>query len=117
MPVVQAGDLQAELGQAIAEQCVAIRQRRRLVEERWLRSRRVWMGLNYEQRYQSSDTSPAAYTIPAARRAAERTIIRAIKLLTPNAKWFKALPMGLDVDRPNISMVAAFFWQLLRNRI
>src|SRR5262245_37588048 len=117
MPVVQAGDLQAELGQAIAEQCVAIRQRRRLVEERWLRSRRVWMGLNYEQRFTSSDTSAAGYVVPAARRAAERTIIRGIKMLTPNVKWFEVMPMGPEVDQGKLSNIDNFMWYVLRKRI
>ena len=75
------------------------------------------MGLNYEARFTSSDTSAAGYTIPAARRAAERTIIRGIKMLTPNVKWFEVMPMGAEVDQVKLDNVDNFMWYVLRKRI
>ena len=116
MPVQQ-DDLKQQLGGILAEQAVAIRQRRRLVEERWLKSRRVWMGLYLERRFTSSDTSSSNYSIPAARRAAERSVVRGVKLLTPNVKWFEMQPMADDVSEDEISNVDSYMHYVLRKKI
>ena len=116
MPIQQ-DELKQQLGGILAEQAIAIRQRRKLVEERWLRSRRVWMGFDLERRFTSSDTSSSDYTLPAARRAAERSIVRGVKLLTPNVKWFEMQPMSDDVSDEKLSNVDSYMHYILRKKI
>jgi hypothetical protein len=117
MPVQQQDDLKQTVGQALAEQAVAIRDRRRLIEQRWLRSRRVWMNFELDRRYAGSDTTTSNYNIPAARKAAERTIVRGVRMLTPNVKWFEVAAMGDHVSDSKLSNVDKYMWYVLRKRI
>jgi hypothetical protein len=116
VPVTQRSDLKQSLGKVFAEQAVAIRDRRRLVEQRWLRSHRVWMNYDLERHYIPSDTATSPYNIPAARKALERTIVRGVRLLTPNVKWFEVSPMG-DAPEQKLANVDKFMWYVLRKRI
>lgn len=114
MPAQQ-DDLKRQLRIALCDQCVGIRQRRRLVEERWLLNRRAWMNFEVIQRFMGSDTS-TQYRIPMARRALERSAVRCVKLLTPKVKWFEVAPMS-GVSATKVSNVDKFMWYVLRKKI
>lgn len=116
MPKQQESELKQQLTSRLIEQVIGIRQRRRLVEENWLRSHRTWMNIQLERHFKSTDTSPVNYDIPAGRRAAERTIVRGVKLLTPNVKWFEMSPIS-DSSQVNAGNVDKFMWYILRKRI
>lgn len=116
MAVRQEDELKHSLRVALCDQAIGIRDRRRLVEQRWLNSRRVWMNFEVERRFMPSDTSATPYQIPSARRAAERTIVRGVKLLTPNVKWFEVAP-GNDVSEDKLTNVDNYTWYVLRKKI
>lgn len=116
MPVQQENELKQQLSSTLAQQVIGVRDRRRVVEQTWLRSRRTWMNSALEQRFTSADTASGPYNIPAGRRAAERSIVRGVKLLTPNVKWFEVAPMS-DVSSDKLSNVDKFMWYVLRKRI
>lgn len=117
MPVEQESQLKQSLRHAYCEQTVAIRQRRRYVEERMLRTRRTWMGYSIPH-YIPTDTSVGGYNIPAARRVDERAIVRCVKLLTPAVKWFEVAPMsGSNVPQEKLSNVDSFMWYVMRKKI
>ena len=115
MPPVQESELKQQLRVALCDQAMGIRQRRLLVEQRWLLNRRSWMNFETAERFIGSDTS-THYKIPAARRAAERSIVRIVKLLTPSVKWFEVAPMA-GVPAEKVSNVDKFMWYVLRKRI
>ena len=96
------------------DKIVAIRDRRRWMEEQWLRAHRAWMSLNTEMRFVTSDSSPNMYNIPSARRSLERTVIRAAKMITPNVKWFEVSPIE---DDTNLINVDNYMWYVLRKKI
>lgn len=117
MPVQQESDLKRALQHTLTEQIIAIRQRRRHVEDKWLRNRRTWMGYPHV-RYRSTDTNTSNFHIPAARRVIERAVVRGVKLLTPKVKWFEVQPSGIiDTDNRNLSNVDNFMWYLIRKKI
>lgn len=111
----QQSELKQQLGDALCNQAIGIRQRRRLVEQRWLNNRRTWFNLPVDDRFRGSDSS-ALYRIPAARRALERSIVRCVKLLTPNVKWFEVAPMS-GVSQQKLTNVDKYMWYVLRKRI
>ena len=116
MPKEQQNDLKQALGSQLVNQVVAIRQRRRVVEETWLHSRRAWMNSAIDRQFRSTDTSPNDYNIPMGRRSLERTIVRGVKLLTPNVKWFEVSPIGSISDEKTAN-VDRFMHYVLRKRI
>lgn len=116
MPIKQETQLAASMRSALCQQTVAIRDRRRLVEEKWLRSRRTHMGFPLP-RYFPTDTAIGNYRIPAARRVLERTIVRVVKMLTPKVKWFEVAPMGDNQDTDQLSNVDKFLWYVMRKKI
>lgn len=116
MPKPQESDLKQEMASQLIDMCVGVRQRRRLIEENWLRSRRAWMNLGLDARFHPTDSSPAPYNVPAGRRAAERTVVRIVKLLTPNVKWYEMSPVGAAAEQ-NASNVDKFMNYILRKRI
>lgn len=116
MPVEQESREKFKLRTHLCDQVVAIRQRRRLVEEKWLRSRRNWMAFNTGN-YTPSDTAPGTYNVPAGRRVLERAIVRSVKLLTPSVKWFEVAPMGNNVNQEALTNVDAYLWYVLRKKI
>jgi hypothetical protein len=117
VPIVQESQLKQSLRKALCDQAVAIRDRRRYVEEKWLRSRRTWMGFPLP-RYTPTDTAVGNYRIPAARRSIERSVVRCVKLLTPSVKWFEVAPAGsTDVDPDRVANVDAFMWYVMRKKI
>jgi hypothetical protein len=116
VPIQQRDDLKSELADDLTERIISIRERRRWVEEQWLRGHRAWMNLGVEQRFRASDSSNADYTLPVARRAIERTVVRGVKMLTPNVKWFEVNAIG-DVDDKRLANVDAFMWYILRKKI
>ncbi len=116
MPIQHRDDLKTELADDLTEQIISVRERRRWIEEQWLRGHRAWMNLGTEQRFHASDTSNADYTLPVARRAIERTVVRGVKMLTPNVKWFEVSPIG-DVDDKTLANIDAFMWYILRKKI
>lgn len=115
VPITQETDLKKSLRIALCDQAVAIRDRRRLVEERWLRSRRTWMAYPTSH-IREQDSGVGNYNIPSARRVLERTAVRMIKMLTPTVKWFEISPMG-EFDQETLSNVDNFMWYVLRKRI
>ena len=116
MPEQVPKDRQTELANHLADQVISIRNRRRWIEENWLRGHRVWQSLGIERRYMSSDTSKNDYDIPVARRAIERSIVRAIKLLTPNVKWHEVQAIG-NVSDDQLSNMDNFMHYVLRKQI
>ena len=115
MPKQQQDDLKRELGKALIDQTIGIRQRKRVVEENWLQSRRMWMNASFRS-FQASDSSRNVNNIPAGRRAIERTVVRGVKLLTPQVKWFEATPLS-DISAEKISNVDTYMWYTLRKKI
>lgn len=116
MPKQTEIDLQRQMGSQLINQMIGIRDRRRVVEQNWLSSRRAWMNSRFDMRYMSTESSSSPYNIPAGRRAAERTIVRGVSLLTPNVKWFEVTPTG-DVPDDTVSNVDKFMWYVLRKKI
>jgi hypothetical protein len=116
MPAVQNEDMKNELGKLLAEQCIGIRDRRRVVEEKWLRVRRMWMNNDVEARFMSSDTGSGRYSIPAGRRSTERTVVRGVKLLTPQVKWFDCQPVS-SLGEKNAGNTDKYMWYILRKKI
>jgi hypothetical protein len=74
------------------------------------------MSLRFEQHYRPTDTAGGTYNIPAGRRAAERTVVRAVSLLTPNEKCFEVLP-GFDVLPEIVANCDKFMDYILRRKI
>jgi len=116
MPIQQENELRQQLSSVLCQQVIGVRDRRRVIEENWLRSRRTWMNTNLGRRFLGSDTGSGLYSIPAGRRAAERSIVRGVKLLTPNVKWFEVAPLSI-VSSDKTSNVDKFMWYVLRKRI
>lgn len=116
MAVKQEDDLKQQLGKSLADQCVAIRDRRRVVEQKWLLNRRMWMNEDIERRFINSDSSSGPYSIPAGRRASERTVVRTVKLLTPTVKWFEVSPLS-HMSEQRAQNVNKFMDYTLRKRI
>lgn len=116
MPI-QESQLKATLRHALCDQTIAIRDRKRVIEEKWLRTRRTWMGYPLS-RYRSSDTETADSHIPSARRVIERAVVRGVKLLTPRVKWFEVTPTGnVDIDSRKLANIDNFMWYLIRKKI
>lgn len=111
----QEDELKRSLRVDLCDQAVAIRDRRRLVEEKMLRSRRHWMGANTGS-YHSTDEGSEQYNSPMGRRVLERSTTRITKLLTPSVKWFEVSPMG-DVPQERLSNVDSFMWYVIRKKI
>lgn len=120
MPITQESQLKQSLRIALCDQVTAIRDRRKVVEERWLRNRRQWMGLHLDSNYTSTETSgitnSGLYSTPTARRSTERTIVRCVKLITPSVKWFEVSPMG-DTDQSRLSNTDSFMNCVIRKKI
>lgn len=117
MPITQEDHLKSSLRIALCAQTVAIRDRRRLIEERWLQDRRAWMAVP-DRAFTPSDSAPRNYRIPAARRVIERAVVRAVKLLTPKVKWFETAPMsGFDIPQDKLANVDAYMWYVMRKKI
>ena len=112
----QQTELKRQLSSHLMEQIIGIRQRNRLVQENWLNNYRMWMNHNLERGFVSSDSSPRLYSIPSGRRAMERGVVRGVKLLTPNVKWFEMQPMN-SVSAERADNVDKFMWYVLRKRI
>jgi len=109
-------DLRSELESTLINTIIAIRARRRQIEEQWLRSHRAWQSLGFDRRILTSETSPNDYNIPWARRALERSIVRGVRMLTPNVKWHEVTPMG-EVDDETLSNMDQYMWYVLRKKI
>ena len=117
MPIQQESALAHSMRSALVQQTTAIRDRRRVVEEKWLRQRRTWMGFP-NAHYIPTDTAGDRYEIPAARRVIERAVVRVVKLLTPTVKWFEVAPMSdNDIPQERISNVDSFMWYVMRKKI
>lgn len=116
MPKEQQTDLMRQMSGELIDRTVGIRQRRRWVEQRWLDCYRAWMNISFDDRFRASLTSPNDYNVPAARRAVERTVVRGVKLLTPNVKWFEMQPIDTWSEE-KAENVDKFMWYVLRKRI
>lgn len=110
----QETQLAREYKDILTTQCVGIRQRKRYIEDRWLRDRRIYMGQSFEQRYVGPNNNK--YSIPAGRRVVEKSTVRVVKMLTPNVKWFEVSPLG-DVEQTRLSNVDNFMRYLLLKKI
>ena len=116
MPRTADPDIERELTADLINTTTNIRHRRRWVEEQWLRGWRAWNALGLTRRFRTADSSKNDYDIPTARRTAEKSIARGVKLLTPNVKWFEVAPIG-EVDDLKVANVDNFMWYVLRKRI
>lgn len=116
MPPRQRHDFITEMGDDLQEHITQIRDRRRWIEEQWLRANRIWMAHGYENRFVSSETSSAKYNIPFARKALERTIVRGGKLLMPNSKRFEISAVG-DISDAKLSNVDKYMSFILSKKI
>jgi len=112
----QENELKQSLRRALCDQVVAIEQRRLVVEQKWLLSRRKWMGLHWDARYMSPESGPGEYNIPEARRTEERTINRVVMLLTPSAKWYNVQPAG-ETSQERLSNIDNYMGYVLRKKI
>ena len=113
MPVTQENDLKRSLREAYTQTCCAVRDRRKLQEQKWLRSRRTWYGQHPEMVYHSPTKT---YQPPSGRRTTERSIVRCVKLLTPSVKWFEVMPLG-DIPQERLTNIDAFMNYILRKKI
>lgn len=116
MPKEQEEQLKQQLSAHLVTQAVGIRQRRRVVEEQWLYSRRAWMNSSLDSHFKPTDSSASSYHVPAGRRATERSVVRAVKLLTPNVKWYEVLPVD-ERASAIVGNVDMFMNYVLRKRI
>jgi hypothetical protein len=91
--------------------------RRRYIEQRMLNSRRMWFGY-YDPSYTPTDSSTGVYNIPALRRVIERAVVRVVKLLTPNVKWFEVQPMdSFRTPSDRVSNTDSFMRYISRKKI
>ncbi len=68
------------------------RQRRKSIEQEWLLNYRSWQGWPSQSYQLPLPDGAIHYFIPHARRAIEKNVKRATKLLMPNADWHQTLP-------------------------
>jgi hypothetical protein len=116
MPIQQEDELKQALSKAYCDEIIAIRMRRRMVEERMLISRRQWFGSHLARVIPEGKSVAELYDIPAARRTEERFITRAVKMLTPSVRWFEVAPAE-DVPAEKVSNVDQWMNYVLRKRI
>lgn len=103
-----------ELRRTLCDQTDAIRQRRRTVEYKMLRNRRVWMDIEIQTRYQSEGGNRS---IPSARRVMERTNTRCTEMIMPNvAKHFDITPT-VQISQQNLPNVEAWMRYVYRKKI
>lgn len=76
-----------------------VRNRKSSVEQSWLIRHAAWMGIRYPGRYFYNSKNFQHY-IPAARRAIERTVVRAAQMMVPDNDFFEVYP-GDDFDVMN----------------
>ena len=104
-----------KIGKQLSEQVVAIRERRRTVELRWLKSRRIWMDADLERRY--IPENGIFRSIPSARRVGERTVTRCTAMIMPVlAKRFDIQPATMASQR-NLSNVDSYMNFVYKKRI
>lgn len=116
MPIQQEDQLKASLRRAYCDEIVAIRQRRRTVEQKMLVSRRQWFGDHLARVIPEGKSMQDLYGIPAARRTEERFITRAVKILTPSVRWFEVSPAS-DMPADKVANVDQWMNYVLRKRI
>ena len=116
MPIQQESELKQAYSRAYCDEIVAIRQRRLLVEQRMLASRRQWFGNHLARVIPEGKSVADLYDIPAARRTQERFATRAVKMLTPSVRWFEVAPAA-DVPSEKVSNVDQWMNYVLRKRI
>lgn len=116
MPVKQNEELKHQFGMDLADQKIQVQMRRRTVEQQWLRGHHAWMSLNLERRFIPTDSGNADYHLPLVRRAAERSIVRVVKSLTPNSKWFET---SGEEETPDgkLSNADKYMWYVVRKKI
>lgn len=68
------------------------RQRRLFIESEWLLNYRAWQGWPSQSYILPLPDNAIHYFIPHVRRAVERNVARATKLLMPNQDWHQTLP-------------------------
>ena len=113
----QETNLKRQMQSALTETVVAVRDRKRYIEEKWLATRRMWMGFPF-QRYRPTDSSGEPYRVPAARRVLERAAVRCTKLLTPSVKWFEVAPsQSVNFSQDRLSNIDHFMWYVIRKKI
>lgn len=110
-----------QLKRAYAEQygplCKSLQDRRRTVEEGWLRNRDSWMARHRRQGFQGEWFN---HFIPASRRALERFTTRCKQLLFPSPDYFEVYPA--DDRRPDLGAQSEawknyLLWRMWRVRI
>lgn len=104
-----------KLGTQLREQIVAIRDRRRTIELRWLKSRRIWMDADLERRY--IPENGIFRSVPSARRVSERTITRCVAMIMPVlAKRFDIQPATVP-SQQNLTNVDSYMNYVYKKRI
>lgn len=94
----------------------AIRQRRRYVEDEWLRNYSAWQGWPTVSHFLPLADGSIRYFVPFARRAIERINARIVKILMPQSKWFQVHPFD-DQSHQKAEAVDAVFRYICEKKI
>ena len=94
----------------------SIRQRRRYIEDEWLRNYAAWQGWPTVTHFIPLPEGSIRYFVPVARRAIERINSRVVKLLMPTAKWFQVQPFD-DSSHQKAQAVDAVMRYVLEKKI
>src|SRR5882724_11744718 len=74
---------------ALEPRLIDVRSRRRTIDEEDLRNHAAWRGIRTRFFYDSDNFK---HYIPAARRAIERFVSRAVQMLMPTERFFEVYP-------------------------
>ena len=108
--------LKQDVALALSTPLMSVRDRRRFVEQEWLKNYAAWQGWPNHQYTASLADDTIRYFIPAARRAVERMGSRIVKLLTPKTPWFETQPFD-DASYDNAEAVHAYMRYVSRRKI
>jgi hypothetical protein len=113
LPPKQENELKQKFREAYTATCRTVRDRKKLIEQKWLQNRRTWYGQHPEMVYHSRTKT---YQPPSGRRTIERSIVRCVEMLTPTVKWFEVMPLG-NIPQERLSNTDAFMNYILRKKI
>lgn len=116
MPVKQRQDLIDGLTRDLTGHIIDIRSRRTEIHQTWLHSHRIWAKKRISNQLALASPDDDLQEIAFVRKAIERTIVRAQKMLMPNVKWFEVAAIG-DVSDTKLSNVDNFMWYILRKKV
>jgi len=113
LPPVQESELKRTLREAYCTTCKTIRDRKKVIEQKWLHNRRTWYGQHPDMVYHSATKT---YQPPSGRRTIERSIVRCVEMLTPSVKWFEVMPLG-NIPQERLTNTDAFMNYVMRKKI